>query len=119
MSRCFFDCCRFAKERRGGSVAGWLSTSQCLPYSSLLVALASVRTIRPVVPNCIVPVRRAGAWSCSSACNNALECCFSCTGCVLMKEILPGSVKLADEPGKDFCCKSTSVSDTMHTSTTI
>lgn len=23
-----------------------------------------------------------------------------------MKEIVPGSVKLAEEPGKEFCCKS-------------
>ena len=27
----------------------------------------------------------------------------SCLGCVLMKEILPGSVQKAEEPGKDGC----------------
>jgi hypothetical protein len=36
-----------------------------------------------------------------------------------MKEILPGSVKLADEPGKDFCCKSATTLDVVAITTTV
>ena len=34
-----------------------------------------------------------------------------------MKEILPGSVKLIDEPGKEFCCEQRQSHTDTHTET--